>query len=255
MYAKVRKSLRLLFLIAQKHFYGIFLGKSLFFLNFAETSFLEIYSTYDSTDLLNYIKLPMPTQHNFLFFDTETTGIPRDYKAPCTNTDNWPRLVQLGWILSDDQGTVLRCGNKIVRPEGFVIPTEASAVHGITTERALTEGEDLRVVIHSFGRDLNEAHCLVGHNIDYDLHIVGSEYHRLGYDYRVMFARPYVCTMQSTIEYCNIPGKYGPKWPKLQELHLRLFDREFSDAHDAMADIAATKDCFFELLRRGVIRL
>ena len=107
----------------------------------------------------------------------------------------------------------------------------------------------------AFGADLNESGWLVGHNIDYDLHVVGTEYYRLGYDHRIMFARPYVCTMQATIDFCNIPGKYGPKWPRLQELYVRLFGREFDGAHDAMADISATKECFFELLRRKVISI
>lgn len=198
--------------------------------------------------------MPQP-ETKYLFFDTETTGIPQDYKAPCTDTDNWPRLVQLGWILTDSRGNELRRGNRIVRPEGFEIPAAASDVHGITTERALAEGEPLRDVMLAFGADLNESGWLVGHNIDYDLHVVGTEYYRLGYDHRIMFARPYVCTMQATIDFCSIPGKYGPKWPRLQELYVRLFGREFDGAHDAMADISATKECFFELLRRNVISL
>ena len=191
----------------------------------------------------------------YLFFDTETTGIPNDYKAPCTNTDNWPRLIQLGWLLTDAAGRILSEGNHIVRPDGFEIPKAASDVHGITTEFALENGKPLLDVIFAFGADLNQADCVVGHNLDYDLHIVGAEYVRLGYDSRIMFARPTLCTMQATIQFCNIPGRFGPKWPKLMELYTKLFGQEFDGAHDAMADIVATKDCFFELIRRGVVKL
>lgn len=191
----------------------------------------------------------------YLFFDTETTGIPNDYKAPCTNTDNWPRLIQLGWLLTDAAGRILSEGNHIVRPDGFEIPKAASDVHGITTEFALENGKPLLDVIFAFGADLNQADCMVGHNLDYDLHIVGAEYVRLGYDSRIMFARPTLCTMQATIQFCNIPGRFGPKWPKLMELYTKLFGQEFDGAHDAMADIVATKDCFFELLKRGIVRL
>ena len=191
----------------------------------------------------------------YLFFDTETTGIPKDYKAPCTNTDNWPRLVQLGWLLTDAAGRILSEGNHIVRPDGFEIPKAASDVHGITTEFALENGKPLLDVIFAFGADLNQADCVVGHNLDYDLHIVGAEYVRLGYDSRIMFARPTLCTMQATIQFCNIPGRFGPKWPKLMELYTKLFGQGFDGAHDAMADIRATKDCFFELLKRGLVRL
>ena len=191
----------------------------------------------------------------YLFFDTETTGIPKDYKAPCTNTDNWPRLIQLGWLLTDAEGRILSEGNHIVRPDGFEIPKAASDVHGITTEFALENGKPLLDVIFAFGADLNQAECVIGHNLDYDLHIVGAEYVRLGYDSRIMFARPTLRTMQATIQYCNIPGRFGPKWPKLMELYTKLFGQEFDGAHDAMADIIATKECFFELIRRGVVRL
>jgi exonuclease RNase T and DNA polymerase III len=191
----------------------------------------------------------------YLFFDTETTGIPKDYKAPCTNTDNWPRLIQLGWLLTDAEGRILSEGNHIVRPDGFEIPKAASDVHGITTEFALENGKPLLDVIFAFGADLNQAECVIGHNLGYDLHIVGAEYVRLGYDSRIMFARPTLCTMQATIQYCNIPGRFGPKWPKLMELYTKLFGQEFDGAHDAMADIVATKECFFELIRRGVVRL
>lgn len=191
----------------------------------------------------------------YLFFDTETTGIPKDYKAPCTNTDNWPRLIQLGWLLTDAEGRILSEGNHIVRPDGFEIPKAASDVHGITTDFALENGKPLLDVIFTFGADLNQAECVIGHNLDYDLHIVGAEYVRLGYDSRIMFARPTLCTMQATIQYCNIPGRFGPKWPKLMELYTKLFGQEFDGAHDAMADIVATKECFFELIRRGIVRL
>lgn len=191
----------------------------------------------------------------YLFFDTETTGIPKDYKAPCTNTDNWPRLIQLGWLLTDAEGRILSEGNHIVRPDGFEIPKAASDVHGITTEFALENGKPLLDVIFAFGADLNQSQLVVGHNLDYDLHILGAEYVRLGYDSRIMFARPTLCTMQATIQYCNIPGRFGPKWPKLMELYTKLFGQEFDGAHDAMADIVATKECFFELIRRGIVRL
>ncbi|MEI6773576.1 MAG: hypothetical protein WCL18_01825 [bacterium] len=38
-------------------------------------------------------------------------------------------------------------------------------------------------------------------------------------------------------------------------LYTHLFGKEFDHAHDAMADIEATKDCFMELAKRGEITL
>ena len=81
----------------------------------------------------------------YLFFDTETTGLPLNWKAPVTNTSNWPRMVQLAWLHYDANGKLLDSGNHIIRPEGFSISLEATKIHGISTEKALAEGEALAV--------------------------------------------------------------------------------------------------------------
>ena len=96
-----------------------------------------------------------------------------------------------------------------------------------------------------------------GHNVDFDQHIVGAELYRLNMDYGALMDKPCICTMRSSTDFCAIPNPNsnfgGYKWPSLQELYRKLFDRSFENAHDALADISATKDCFFELKRRGVI--
>jgi DNA polymerase-3 subunit alpha len=35
----------------------------------------------------------------YLIFDTETTGVAKDFKAPPSTGDNWPRIVQLAWSI------------------------------------------------------------------------------------------------------------------------------------------------------------
>ena len=188
----------------------------------------------------------------YLFFDTETTGVPKDYNAPASNTENWPRLVQLGWILTDKDGEEISSGNYIVKPDGFVIPSEAAYVHGITTEKALSEGESLKTVIDCFLADAKRAKCYVGHNISFDQHVVGAELCRLSMVDSVSNGES-ICTMKTSTDYCKIPGYYGYKWPKLQELHKILFGFDFEEAHDAMADISATKKCFFEMKKRHIV--
>ena len=207
---------------------------------------------------INRIKRELEKQNKqpyYLFFDTETTGVPKNYKAPASNTNNWPHLVQLGWILTDKDGNTISEGNEIVRPEGFVIPTDAANVHGITTERAIQIGKPLQDVIEKFLKDVKQAQCFVGHNISFDQRVVGAELYRLGLQ-DIVSNKQSICTMQSTIDYCKIPGNWWDeyKYPQLQELYTKLFGCKFEDAHDAMADITATKKCFFELKRIGVIK-
>ena len=190
---------------------------------------------------------------NYLFFDTETTGVPRNYNAPVTDTNNWPRLVQLGWIVTDEFGHIQKRCYRIIRPDGFIIPAEASAVHGISTERALREGYDLSSVLRDFYADLSTAGRVIGHNVDFDIHIVGSELYRKGMSYQTLTNKSLTCTMKQSTNYCAIPGNYGYKWPRLEELHRKLLGRSFAGAHDAMSDIQATMECFFELKRKGIL--
>ena len=205
---------------------------------------------------LQFQQLQEMLQDSILFFDTETTGTPRNYKAPVTDSYNWPRLVQLAWIMADKDGNILKRKSVIIKPDGFSIPADATAVHGITTERAQKEGLPLREVLEEFATDLSLAEQIVGHNIEFDKNIVGAELYRLGMDYAQLMDKPNICTMKSSTDYCAIPnpnGYLGYKWPSLQELYYKLFNRNYDDAHDALADITATKECFFELRKRGVI--
>lgn len=192
------------------------------------------------------------TKDRIVFFDTETTGVPLNYKAPSSDTNNWPRLVQLAWILTDQEGNRIHMGNLIVKPEGFIIPTDATRVHGITTQRANEEGVPLTEAIEQFKADLDVATYIVGHNVDFDKKIVGAEMIRLGMKDELEKKKSY-CTMLSSIDFCKIPGKYGYKYPKLQELYKKLFGNEFDDAHNAMSDIEATEQCFWELRKRKLI--
>lgn len=188
----------------------------------------------------------------YLFFDTETTGLPRNYKAPASDTDNWPRLVQIAWRLHDEKGKVLDAQEYIIKPEGFTIPKEASNVHRITTERALEDGVALQMVLDDFALLIEEASYVVAHNISFDEKIIGAEFIRKGVSNK-LDQRKKICTMHSTTDFCKLPGNYGYKWPKLQELHQKLFGEEFEEAHDAAADIDATAKCFWKLKELGVI--
>ena len=191
-------------------------------------------------------------EKKLLFFDTETTGLPRNYKAPVSDLENWPRLVQLSWIVTDSTGTEKRVKDFIIKPDGFTIPEDSSKVHGITTEIAKREGSLLQNVLAEFVSDLESADVVIGHNVDFDKKVVGAEFIRCNIGSKAL-NKPTVCTMKSSTDYCALPGKYGYKWPTLQELHNKLFGESFEDAHNSLNDIKATKKCYFELKKRNII--
>ncbi|WP_143962313.1 DNA polymerase III subunit alpha [Litoribacter populi] len=190
----------------------------------------------------------------YLIFDTETTGLPRDYNAPITDLDNWPRLVQLAWQLHDERGNLISNNNFIVKPEGFTIPYNAEKVHGISTDRALKEGHDLEKVLKIFHEDVEKAKYLVGHNIGFDINVCGSEYLRKEVPMQLVDMEE-LDTKDISTEFCAIPGGKGGKfkWPTLTELHHKLFNIGFEDAHDAAYDVDATAKCFFGLITQEVL--
>lgn len=193
----------------------------------------------------------------YLIFDTETTGLPGNFNAPVTDTDNWPRMVQIAWQLHDEMGEIIEQKDFLVRPEGFNIPFDSERIHGISTELALTQGESLEKVLDELEAVLPKAQFVMGHNLSFDLKIVGAELVRTGRE-SVLNDKPVLdSNTKKTADLCQIPGGKGGgfKLPTLSELHEYLFGERFNEAHNATADVEATARCFFELLRRDQFTL
>lgn len=189
----------------------------------------------------------------FLIFDTETTGLPKKWKAPLTDFDNWPRLVQLAWQCHDLEGNFLFAKNHVIIPEGYTIPKDVEEVHGISTEIAKEKGIPLKDALEDFIEDVKKAKLIIGHNVEFDINIVGSELLRSGME-EIMTTAPRLCTKIESTEFCAIRNKSGGiKAPTLTELHLKLFKVPFQEAHNAAADVEATTRCFLELVRVGAL--
>ncbi len=170
----------------------------------------------------------------YAFIDTETTGFARGGVQP--------RIVAIAWMVADNPDRPRASERRVVRPDGFSIPARAAAVHGITTARALAEGQPLRAVLSDFARDLRtlRPEALVAHNARYDLPVVAAEFERLG---AVDPCRglSVLCTML----------KCRDAWPgesaKLGDVYEKVFGHGLRDAHDAGADVLACARIFFHL--------
>lgn len=188
----------------------------------------------------------------YLFFDTETTGLPRTWKASVSDLNNWPRLVQLAWLRYDKDGNKIEEKNFIIKPDGFTIPSDASRIHGISNDRAMDEGVAIQGVLNDFHNLIREVSHLVAHNMSFDEKIVGAEFLRKNMINSIA-TKSRICTMEKSTNYCQLEGPYGYKWPKLTELHFKLFGTGFDEAHNASVDINATAKCFWQMKKIGVI--
>ncbi len=190
----------------------------------------------------------------YIIFDTETTGLPKDWNAPISDVDNWPRCIQIAWQLHDEMGNVIEHEDYLVKPEGFDIPYDSERIHGISTLLATEKGVEMSVVLERFNIALRKAKFVVGQNVGFDLNIMGAEFYRASAE-SPLGEMPVLdtCT-EITADLLKLPGGRGGRYklPTLTELHEYLFGIPFGEAHNATADVEATTRCFFELMRKNV---
>ena len=187
----------------------------------------------------------------YLIFDTETTGLPKRWDAPITDSNNWPRCIQIAWQLHDELGNCIEHQDFLVTAEGFNIPYDAEKIHGISTELAQEQGVLLQEVLEKFNQALSKTKFVVGQNVKFDLNIMGAEFVRGNIKNQLQELPVLDTCTEYTASLCQLPGgRYGKfKLPTLTELHHYLFNKPFSEAHNATADVEATTRCFFELIR------
>lgn len=197
-----------------------------------------------------------------LFYDTETSGLP-DFKAP-SESEHQPHIVQLAALLVDPMTReTLDSLDVIIRPNGWVIPDDVAAVHGITTERAAAVGIPEKEAVEAL-LQLWRGHgrTRVGHNEQFDARIVrialkrfidtSGEVIPISDEWK---AAPAECTARIATPICKLPptdrmraaGRHHPKTPNLGEAYRHFFGRDFENAHSAMADVQACRDIYFAM--------
>ncbi|PHR71560.1 MAG: DNA polymerase III subunit alpha [Lutibacter sp.] len=188
----------------------------------------------------------------YLIFDTETTGLPKKWKAPITDTNNWPRCIQIAWQLHDELGQLVESEDYLIQTDNFNIPYDAEQIHGISTQLADDNGIPLVEVLEKFNEALSKTTFVVGQNVGFDLNIMGCEFHRMGIETQLNSLPLLDTCTEKTAQLCQLTGGRGGKFklPTLTELHKHLFGIGFGDAHNATADVEATTRCFLELIRK-----
>ena len=186
-----------------------------------------------------------------LIIDTETSGLPTSYNASLTDINAWPRVVEIAWLVLNENYQAESASEFLVQPNGFQISSGATEVHGITNEKAQANGNPIGYILECLNKDMADVNLVVAHNIDFDFPVINCEHLRSNTP-TTLSSKSKFCTMKSTTNLCNIPGNYGPKWPKLGELYEFLFNRNFREMHRAMHDVAATAECYAELVKRGI---
>jgi DNA polymerase III epsilon subunit-like protein len=204
-----------------------------------------------------------------LIFDTETTGLPPYSKIICQETlDKWPHIVQFSYVIFDTEiNNITLTKDSIVKLSNIFISEDSTNIHGITNEISKEKGENLQLILNEFFYHIRTCDLLVGHNVSFDINMITVELLRIIYNslypkehidaykfdlhFLTNFKNVY-CTLQESIDLCAIKtlDKYGRefnKWPKLSELHQKLFSSIPKNLHNSFNDILVTLRCFYKL--------
>ncbi len=198
---------------------------------------------------------------HYLFFDTETSGLPKSMKAPLGDLDNWCRVVQLAWSLTNENFEVIEQKKFYIEAKDFEIDKGAEDTHGISKEKTLLEGVKPSYALEQFAEAFSYSNILlVAHNINFDFKVIASELlrNKQRIALRLFLKLDTYCTMLNTVELCKIPFKKmfnKFKYPKLAEAYKILLNKDLINAHDAFADVKACKELYIFLKERQEVNV
>lgn len=194
-----------------------------------------------------------------LAFDTETTGLPA-WDKPSSDAAQ-PHLVQLALVQFSDDGTETEATSVIVKPNGWTIPPEVAAIHGITHERAMDEGIPEEQATAMFVMAQARCSLRIAHNESFDRRIMRIAMTRLGLErdfIEAIESRRSYCTCKQAAPIVNLPptdrmiaaGFRGPKSPNLAECIRHFFKETLDGAHDALVDARACARIYWRLQQK-----
>lgn len=179
-------------------------------------------------------------------FDLETTGV--DVETA--------RIVTAFFGVLDAEGNVIEAHNWMVRPDGYEIPEEATAVHGVSTEQALKEGveasfaiEDIIETITFWGPDVKGL-PIAGHNLAYDFTVLDREAKRWG-NSEAWWLEELVVLDSLVIDKHIDPYRKGKRTLITAAEHYGVELSE-EEAHGAQADAIASGRIIQAMLRQGL---
>lgn len=186
----------------------------------------------------------------FLVIDTETSGLPKNWQAPYAETDNWPYIIQIAWIIYNQNHEEVKRENHFIYYKNIDIAESATAIHQITADFLIKNGEDKQTVLNLLISDLSTYKPLViGHFVAFDLQMLNVEFYRLGQTH-ALNTLSYFCTMMASTPFVRNP-KIAQL--KLNEFYIELFNEVPKQIHNALADAILTARIFFYLLKANLV--
>ena len=173
------------------------------------------------------------TAGNVVVLDTETTGLD-------TGSDE---MIQLAAIRIDESGRELSRFMRFIRPSEGRSVGDSVNTHGFTDEFLAEEGGEAAEVFRAFN-EFAQGAVLVGHNVYFDLAIMGSHFSRAGVE-----------MMRAAAVYDTL-DIFRRFYPELKNHKLgtigEFIEVKHASTHDAFDDICATAECLIFALEKKI---
>ena len=194
---------------------------------------------------------------NLIFLDTETTGLAPFHERQIIYPGrhelwNACRIVQIAWIVCNDQGEVVATHEYLIKPDGFIIPEESTRIHGITHDDAVLQGKEIKEVLNLLLKELDTCRMIVAHNVEFDYNVILSEIFRCKTNSPEMSEKMFIYTDK----YCTMKHgtQKGRRWPKLGALYEEYFKCKPSlRLHSALNDTLICKDIYYYQLGKRTL--
>lgn len=204
--------------------------------NNVKAGYLKFQSSYNSYAISNWYK------SSEFFLDIETTGLIRNE----LDYENYPRIIQIAYYNSYKK----EFKTIYIKPDGFIVPDEIEKLTGISNEFLLDTGVSIKEALNSI--DLPENCPIVGHNIDFDLSILDSEYLRIMKNPNTYIANKFRNGSQTFCTMRKFASIFNTKYPTLSEMYNYFFDDIPSHRlHDAKNDLTILIDCYHVMCLYG----
>ena len=189
-----------------------------------------------------------------LVFDTETNGLPESYNASIFETDKYPYVMQISYILYDtEQKKIIKTSDSYIK--NVEIKEESYKINKISQDM-INNGEDIINVLNDFIETVKNCDLLIAHNYSFDKKMLMVECNRNKLFYKFNYnikQKKFYCTMRNSKSICKIPSQYNKndfKLPKLIELHYTLFNEDIicDKLHNSLVDCIFTIKCYMKMI-------
>lgn len=187
----------------------------------------------------------------YLIFDVSALAQKADFKANFTETQAWPRLMHISWIVLDKDYKPIEDCDFIAQPVDFEFDEKSMKKAIIDEEDIQKKSKPLEEILDKLYESVEKAEYIFAHNLNYNENIVGAEFIRQKKSIN-LFKKRRFCLMEEGTYYCKLKGFGGKyKYPTLPELHAKCFGTAFSPVGNARADVIAATRCFIKMMKLG----